>query len=95
MNDDLNVSKSHNMTSFSFKMVKTKELSEDIRSSINSTMRPLEGVRLPPRTLVSLSQQCAMLLRGLQSLELSRTSEDVRGRGKPLREFSRCWCELC
>ncbi len=44
-----------------------------------------------PKTLVSLFQQCAMLLRSLPSIELSRTSLDVGGKRKiDERTLRRC-----
>lgn len=74
-------------------MVKTKELSENIRSTIISKHQTFKGHKVISKTLVSLFQQCSMLLRSLPSMELSRTSLDVGERGKLMRELFEGWCE--
>ena len=75
------VLKRHPFISYSFvTMVKTNELPEDIIRAIISI--PPKGIRPSPKTLVSLFQQCVMLLRSLPSMELSGTSLDVGGKRK-------------
>ncbi len=62
------------------------ELSEDIRSAFISKHTTSNGIRPSPETLVSLFQQCAMLLRSLPSMEISRTSMDERRRKRKIDE---------
>lgn len=47
MNDDRNVSKSHILTSFCFKMAKTKELSQD--SAVISNQKASKGYKAIPK----------------------------------------------
>lgn len=56
--------------------------------------RPLKGIRPSPRTLVSLFQECPVVLKSLQSMELSRTSLEMEDRGKSTREVFEGHCKL-
>ena len=67
-------------------MVKTKELSGDMRSAIIYNHKTSKGYKARSKDLLSLFQQYTMLLRSVPSMELSRTSLDVGGGGRKIDE---------